>query len=323
MIFLYVIPPVILFGLAITLITSYICFRRIFLADRNKHGLDEEGYPILEGKIYEPYKDKMRQWVKETRALPHTDVSITSFDGLTLRGKYYEHEKGAPIDRLMHGYQGSSERDLGGAALRCFALGRNALIVDHRGCGESEGRVITFGINESRDCLDWIDFTIKNIDRDAKIIITGLSMGAATVMITAGKELPTNVVGALADCGYSSAREIIMTVMKKMKLPPKLLYPFAKLGGRIFGHFDIDETSPVESLKNAKIPVFFIHGDDDRYVPYEMSVKNYEACVSHKKLVTVPGVGHGLAYPADVDRYLKEVDEFFRPILYPDNKNNK
>lgn len=315
MIFLYIFLPTALFLLALVMITSYICFYKIFRANRDKHKLDGEGFPVLEGRVYDPYRAQIKEWIKETRALPHRDVSITSFDGLTLRGKYYEHKKGAPIEILFHGYQGSGERDLGGAATRCFALERNALIVDHRGSGESDGNVVTFGINESRDCADWVRFTIENIDKDAKIIITGISMGAATVMIAAGTELPENVVGALADCGYTSAKEIIMTVMKKMGLPPKLLYPFAKLGGRIFGGFDVDERSPIESLKHAKIPVLFIHGDDDRYVPYEMSVKNYESCTSHKKLVTVHGAGHGLAYPADIPYYLKEVGDFFEPIL--------
>ena len=322
MIFLYIFLPAAIFLSAVALITSYVCFRKIFLADRDKHKLDEDGYPIYEGSVYVKYMPRIHEWIRTTRAMPHRKVSIKSFDGLTLRGKYYEFRKGAPIEILFHGYQGSSERDLGGAAVRCFDLGHNALIVDHRGCGESEGNIVSFGINESRDCLDWIDFTIKNIDSEAKIIITGISMGASTVMIAAGKELPKNVVGCLADCGFTSAKEIISTVMKKMGLPPKLLYPFARLGGLVFGHFDVDESSAIESMKNARIPVFFIHGDDDRYVPYEMSVKNFEACASHKRLVTVPGAGHGLAYPADVERYISEVRDFFDPILYPNGNNN-
>ena len=278
--------------------------------------LDENGFPVLKGKIYDPYREKMVEWIKGTRSTPHRDVSITSFDGLTLRGKFYEYKSGAPIEILFHGYQGSAERDLGGAVMRCFALERSALIVDHRGSGTSDGKVITFGVNESRDCLSWIDFTIKNIDPDAKIIITGISMGASTVMIAAGLDLPKNVVGVLADCGYTSAKEIIQKVMVDMKLPPRLLYPFAKLGARLFGKFDLDERSPIESLKNARVPVLFIHGDDDRYVPYEMSVKNFNACASsEKKLVTVHGAGHGLAYPYDIPNYLKEVREFFDPIL--------
>ena len=243
-------------------------------------------------------------------------MSITSFDGLTLRGKYYEYEKGAPIELLMHGYRGSMERDMSGGVVRCFKQGRSALCVDHRASGISDGKVITFGVNESRDCVEWVNFIINNIDKDAKIILTGISMGAATVMITAGKELPKNVVAVLADCGYTSAKEIIMNTMRDMKLPPKLLYPFAVLGGKLYGKFDIDETSPIEMMKKCRLPVIFIHGDADDFVPYDMSVRNYEACSSeNKKLVTIEGAGHGVCFPVDQEKYLAALSEFFDPLL--------
>jgi pimeloyl-ACP methyl ester carboxylesterase len=140
----------------------------------------------------------------------------------------------------------------------------------------------------------------------------GLSMGAGTVMIAAGApDLPDNVIGVLADCGYSSPKDIIQKVIRDMKLPPTLSYPFVKLGARIFGHFDLEETSPVEALKNSKVPVLLIHGEDDNFVPCDMSRKCYESCTSKKRLVTIPGAGHGLSYPTDPKRYLTALQEFF------------
>ncbi len=213
----------------------------------------KEEYPIPEGEIYEPFREKMVNYIKKAREIPHKSVSITSFDGLELRGNYYEFEKDAPIEILFHGYRGSAERDLSGGISRCFKLGHSALIVDHRGSGKSGGNIITFGVNESKDCLGWIDFVVNNINKNAKIIITGISMGAATVMMASAMELPENVVGVLADCGYSKGEDIIKKVITDMKLPADLLFPFVRLGGLIFGRFNIDDASPIDSLKKCTL----------------------------------------------------------------------
>ncbi len=304
---------ILIFLIAAVLTTAYICFHVIFKkSDKDK---DTEEYPIPKGEVYERFREDMIRYLKTVRAMPVRDVEITSFDGLKLRGRFYEHKKGAPIELMFHGYRGTSERDLSGGVLRCAKLGRSALIVDHRAAGRSEGSVITFGINESRDAVKWVDFILSEIDKDAKIILTGISMGAATVLITAQKPLPENVVGVLADCGYTSAKEIIKKVMREMHLPADLLYPFARLGSRLYGGFDIDETSPIEAMKKSRIPVLFIHGDSDDFVPHEMSVENYNACVSKKQIVTVKNAGHGTCYMEDPELYLNTLREFFEPLL--------
>ena len=237
---------------------------------------------------------------------------MRSFDGLTLHGKYYECKKGAPIELMMHGYRGTAERDLCGGIQRCFSLGRNCLIIDQRACGKSDGHVITFGVKEHRDCLDWVDLIIKNIDKDARIILCGISMGASTVLMASAKELPKNVVGVLADCGFTSAKEIIQKVIRQMGLPAKLLYPFVRLGALVFGGFNLEETPAVEAVKNAKVPVILYHGTTDDFVPCEMSVKNFEACKAAKQLVTVENAGHGLCYLVEPQKYLKTLAEFSR-----------
>ena len=295
------------------LITSAVCFFKIFYAFGRRRA--EEEYPIPDGEIYLPYRDQMIKWIDDARRLEHTDVEVRSFDGLMLRGKYYEQRKGAPIEILFHGYKGTALRDLSGGIYRCFRLDHNALIVDHRAAGKSEGRVISFGAKESRDCHTWIDFVINNIDKDAQIIITGISMGAATVMTAAGEELPPNVVGVLADCGYTSTADVVKKVMRDMKLPPDLLYPFARLGAILFGGFDPDKKSPIKSMRKCSLPIIFVHGDTDAYVPCYMSEQNYEACVSeYKRLVVIKGAGHGLCFPVGGEEYLAALHEFFDPL---------
>lgn len=298
------------FILAAVLVTTLICFHIGFYAPRKP--LPETPEEIIPaGQSYDVFRDEMIRFVKEVRAMPYEDVSITSFDGLKLYGKYYEYAPGASLEILFHGYRGNAERDMSGGVQRCFALGRNALIVDQRTSGRSEGNVISFGVNESRDCAQWVDFCIRRFGKDVKIVITGISMGAATVVMATARGLPENVVGVLADCGYSTQKDIIMKTIRMMKLPPKLMYPFAKLAARIFGHFDLEEISPLEALKTCKIPVIFVHGEADDFVPCEMSRINYEACVSPKALVVVPGADHGLSYLVDPQGYLKALADFW------------
>ena len=299
----------------IVILTSAICFFIVFhTKDRKPRA--EDDYDLPPGKEYEPLYPQMIEWTKRSRATPHRRVEIQTFDGLTLRGRYYELTPDAPIEIMMHGYHGSLERDLSGGIFRALNIGHSVLLFDHRGSGNSDGNMLTFGINESRDCRRWIDYVLTEINPDAKIILSGVSMGAATAMITSGYEdLPKNVVGIVADCGYTSAEDIIKKVMREMKLPPNFLYPFIKIGAKIFGRFDIDEFSPIEQVKKSKIPTIFVHGDADDFVPMEMSERNYEACsADRKKLVIIKGAAHGLAYPIGLDDYLNVLREFFEPV---------
>ena len=305
---------ILLAALVLVLAIALLCFHMAFYVP--KHGpIDPNEYPIPDGDIYEPFRDRMVNWMKQTRKLPHQDFEITSFDGLKLHGRYYEYEPGAPIELMFHGYRGNAERDLCGGVQRCFALKRSAFLVDQRASGRSEGNVITFGIKEHKDCLKWVDFLVEHFGPDVKIILTGISMGASTVLMAAGNPLPPQVKGVLADCGFTSAKAIMQEVIRQMKLPPKLLYPFVRLAARLFGKFDLEEDSALEAVKRATVPIIFLHGDNDDFVPCSMSRENFDACASRKQLALISGAGHGLAYPMDKQSYLKALDDFFGPEL--------
>lgn len=292
------------------LLVAYICFRRVFFANRKKD-LPSEEISFPEGDIYAPYHHLMEKWILETRSLPFENFYIKSHDGLTLHAKYFEFAPNAVTEIMFHGYRSTTERDLSGGVQRCFALGRNVLLVDQRTSCGSEGKVISFGINEHRDCLAWIDFAVNHFGKDVKLVLTGISMGASTVLMAAGNPLSENVVGVLADCGFSSPKQIIQKCAKDQHYPVKLIYPFIKLGAKIFGHFDLEEYSPLEAMKTCKVPVIFFHGEDDAFVPCDMSKEMYEACTSPKKLVTIPDAGHGLVYLVDNEKYFQSVIEFF------------
>ena len=137
-------------------------------------------------------------------------------------------------------------------------------------------------------------------------------MGASTALITAGNEnLPANVGGGGADCGYTSAEEIIKKVVKSMHLPVKIFYPLINLSAKIFGGFNLKDASAIDAMKNCHLPVVFFHSETDQFVPAYMSRKNYEACAGKKMLVTIPNAGHGLAYPREPETYLNALRDFF------------
>ncbi len=296
-------------------VCSYLLFRKIFYYPQSDKSQNHTSPEAHKGKIYEPYKEKLLYHSSLTLTLPHTDVYIRSHDRLRLHGKYFEFDPDAPIEILFHGYKGSILRDLGGQIERCKNMGHNALAIDCRACGESEGDVISFGINERQDCLLWINFVIKNINPNARIILYGVSMGASTVLCVSAENLPENVVGIIADCGYSSPKEIIKRVMKNSHHGTSFLYPLARRGAISFGHFDPDEISPALAVGYARVPILFIHGEDDKFVPPSMSEYTFDLCASEKKLVMFKGAGHTLSYMTDPEKYTNEVREFFAPYL--------
>ena len=303
----YVLIPLIL--LLLILGGSCICFLMAFYSPaRQEPKTDAERFPP--GKIYEPYHPRMREWMDQVEKMPYEPLTITTHDGLTLRGKYYELSPDSPVEILFHGYRGLAERDLCGAVQRCFAVGHSALLVDQRAGGNSDGHVITFGVKESRDVPLWAQAAADRFGADRPVIIGGVSMGASTVMLAAGNPLPPNVVGVLADCGYTTAPAIIKKVIREMHLPAKLLYPLVRLGALLYGGFDPNKANCTKALAKATLPVIFFHGDNDAFVPCDMSHENFAACAAPKRLVTTPGAGHGLCYPADEEGYVAAVRAF-------------
>ena len=306
---------ILLFLLLLVLVGSFICYRMAFYVDRKKLAKHDGELTIPPGKIYEPHRDRMIAWMKEARELPHTDFSITSFDGLKLCGKYYEYAPGAPIEIMMHGYRGTAERDLCGGIQRCFSIGRSALIIDQRGSGKSEGHVITFGIKEYRDCLAWVDFAVSHFGSDAKLLLTGISMGASTVLMASELPLSPQVKGIVADCPYNSPVEIICTVSEGMRIPSLLVKPFLLLGARLYGGFRLQETDAAQAVCNAKVPILIIHGEADTFVPCCMSEDIYAQNPDMVQRHTFPGAEHGISYLVDTPRYERLVQEFVQTHL--------
>ena len=303
--------------LLLFLVCVYGMYRFCFGEYRETYPEDDIEQQMPKGPAYDAFKEVIEQGIRRViDAKEYELVDITSVDGLKLYGRYYHRKDGAPLVIFFHGYKGNIYRDGNGIYSYSKKNEFNLLLVNQRSQGLSEGKTITFGVMERRDCKSWVEYAVKRFGEDVKIDIFGLSMGAATVMMAADVGLPVNVKGILADCGFSSPKEILCAVADSLRYPSKLLYPLAKLGAEWFGHFDVEEASALESMKNCNIPILFIHNEGDDFVPFWMSKKCYEACTSpDKKFVVVQGVGHGLSYCLEPEKYQAAMDEFFGKTL--------
>ena len=301
----------ILLGILLLLfIATYVIYRICFGEYRlEKDFTPEQLMPV--GEEYVPYKEMIMRGIKRVWEAPCEIVEVTSHDGITLRARYYHRTDGAPAVLMMHGYRGNAFRDGNGIFYFTQKYGFNLLMPDERAHGISDGRMITFGIKERWDCKTWTEYLTERFGKEQRIMFCGLSMGAATVLMASDTGLPENVTGIMADCGFSSPKEIICSVMKSIQLPAGLLYPLVKLGARLFGGVDLEEASAVESVKNCKIPVLLFHGEADTFVPCYMSRMCEEACASETELLTVPGAGHGMSYCLKAEEYEAAVDRLF------------
>lgn len=298
----------------LVILAAYICYRIAFWAPKRVFDEDVQIH-LPDGEQYLKVREGIERCVNNMLNRPFEPVTITTFDGQKLYARYYHVADGAPLQIQFHGYKSSAVLDFCGGSLYAGKIGHNALVVDQRSHGRSEGKAITFGVLERKDVLSWIDYARSRFGEDVRIILAGLSMGAATVLMSADQPLPSNVLGIVADCPYSSPATIIKTVSKRdMHMPVALVYPFIKLGARLFAGFDLEESSAVTAVKNTPVPILIIHGEDDNFVPCDMSREIRDANPDMITLVTIPEAGHGLCYMTDPKSYETAMLGFFKGL---------
>lgn len=309
MTFIYIILGLAVFCLLVLYIFYLVGFRgRLFYNDVTKnHALNKPPY----GK----YSDEILNGVKYIKSTPCETVTTKSYDGHTLSAEYYSVPNPRAVIIMCHGYRSIARNDFSCAVEYFRNLGFDLLLIDERAHGKSGGRTITFGVKERNDCVSWAEYAVKRWP-DTKIIVEGISMGAATVLMASELPMPENVVGYIADCGYTSPKEIIIKVINDYHAPGKVLYPPVRLAAKIFGGFDPEGSAAVDAVRHCTKPVLFIHGEADDFVPCEMSRRMYEACASqNKRLVTVPEAGHGLSFVIDREKVAGVLKEFLEEIL--------
>ncbi len=302
-----------LVGILAALILIYLlaCLCIFFVAFGRQRDLQWENSEALKNTMWEPYAEhipKNVHWIRDRGA---QDVQIQSFDGLTLRGKWLPCDNARATIVVVHGYRCSYVSDFGMVLPLYRSLGFNILMLRHRAHGESQGKYITFGNLEHRDLISWVQYHNRTLG-NFPVFISGISMGASTVMFAAGKGLPENVRGVTADSGFTSAWDIIGKVIKdRTGLSMPFLLPGINLWCRLIGKFDMKGCRTEELLPNIKVPILMIHGEADDLVPCEMSLKSFAACAGEKTLITIPGAGHGTGYLVDPETVRGALLKFF------------
>ena len=239
-------------------------------------------------------------------------VEITSHDGEKLIGHWFACENAKRTIVAMHGWRSSWASDFGLIAEFWHENNCNVLYVEQRGQGESGGDYMGFGLLERYDCLGWINWVNECCGKEHPIYLGGVSMGATTVLMTAGLEIPKNVCGIVADCGFTSPDAIWRHVAENnLHLKYGIRSAAANDLCKKKINFTGKEYSTVEAMKHCSVPVLFIHGTDDAFVPVTMTYENYKACTAPKHLLVVPGADHGMSYYIDKNGYENAVKQFW------------
>ncbi|MBO4354172.1 MAG: alpha/beta hydrolase [Clostridia bacterium] len=309
-------PVFIIITILASIVVLFLAFMIVFMiygiGRNDKHGgfyYDREYVENSDWLPKEHFETIIRgsTWIRDAEA---EDIYITSFDGLKLHGRLICPPDPKASILMCHGYRSSGYNDFPDYAEFIYNKGYRLLIIDQRATQKSEGKFIGMGVLERYDCLKWAELLASRFPGEP-LFLEGVSMGAATVLMATGLDLPKEVRGVIADCGFTSPREIFGTVFKaRFHLPKEPFMTVMTALIKIFAKYDCNYSAE-DALKDNKLPVLFIHGEADDFVPHYMSEKNVAAAKNcYTKFISVPGAAHAQSYLIDTERCRKEAVEF-------------
>lgn len=266
--------------------------------------------------VAQQYRRNNRKWLEDYGYDKHYLISDR---GELLTGYHVKPKEKSNIFVVgIHGYKSHGKREFSNFAEFYSRLGVNLFFADNIATGESEGKYCTFGYHEKEDCLKWLRYLTETFGEDIKIVLHGVSMGAATtIMLAAKKELPENVLAAICDCSVTTVAAEFEEKLRNMGAKSdKLIRDINKVNIKRVG-FDIYSLRPIDDVKNVKIPMLFIHGTADTFVPCEMTKELYEACSSREKeLLLVEGADHAQCYKDGKEQYEAKVIEWLNKFVF-------
>lgn len=285
------------------------------------HPLKNRFNPLImsedDKEYYGDFTDEMLRSVNEMTNTRSEHVFITSFDGLKLNGHLFNAFPGRPIVIFFHGYHGSYLRDGYGTFRYCMSHNLNLLMVEQRAHCKSEGCLISFGINERKDVVSWVEYVKSIVPSDTKIILSGVSMGSATIMMASDLlESDPQVLCYIEDCGYTSPEAIIRNTAGSMNSFLEKCYPLSWIAAKLHGHFDLNSASAIESVSKITKPILFIHGSVDTFVPTPMCEQLFNSCSSKiKKMKIIPNAKHAIAALVDYKDYEECINDFLGDLI--------
>jgi hypothetical protein len=241
---------------------------------------------------------------------PFERIEVKTDDGLTLRGKFYRSlNPDAKVTVICsHGYRSSSEWDFGGLC-NFLIENYNVVFVSHRGHNASDGNRVTFGIKDSLDMKKWVEKTAL-LTPECKIVLLGDSMGAATVLMASDTGIDDKVSCIVSDCGYDDGDKQMAFMIRSSHVPVQPMKAFCRFWFYCYNGFALDSRRAIDSVKKTNIPILFIHGTADKFVPFEMGKRLYDACKSEKEYLWVEGAGHVGSFFKQIPEYKKRLSAF-------------
>lgn len=271
--------------------------------------LKEGEYDLRPWKQFEQRHTEDVQWLSSQ---PKDEVTIVSDDGLKLYGQYYKTEKPERIVLCVHGYRGIGLHDFASVSRFLHAQNCDLLLIDQRASGKSEGTFITFGAREKTDIRNWCSYLSTHNPKGLPIYLYGISMGCTSVLCALDQGVDKIVNGVIADCGFTSARAILaFRARNTFHVPSFPVLNLMELCCILRAGFRFKEADAETALRSTTVPVLFIHGSEDHFVPIENSIRSYEACASEKELVLVNGGIHASSYNTDETLYQSKLRSFF------------
>lgn len=264
------------------------------------------------------YEKKNNAAVAAFSQLPIRSVELHTPDGARLAAKVLTPEK--PNGRLLiacHGARSCGTGEFPLMAPYLYKKGYTVLFPDHRGCGESDGKYMGYGTHESQDTLLWLDYA-KTYYPEMPVFLLGVSMGGATVLMMSDKVDPAQVKGIIADCAYTSAwAEFRYQLRTSFHLPPFPILHICNLYCKLFAGYSFRQAAPIAAVAKARVPVLFIHGKKDDFVPFFMRDQLYNTCPTEKAKLTVPAAVHARSYYTDPTAYQLALEQFTENCLAP------
>lgn len=256
-------------------------------------------------------------WHDWVEAQSFEEMELTSYDDLTLKGYFLKAKE--PSNKLVimaHGYLGHA-KDMGLFAEHYYEdLGYNIFTADQRGHGHSEGDYIGFGWHDRLDYVDWINLMVEKLGPDTEIVLHGLSMGATTVLMTSGETLPGNVRAVIADSPYTSVHDLFAYQMTRMfKIPTFPVLNSTSLVSKYKAGYSFKQASALEQVEKTNLPILYIHGDADTFVPTDLTQELYDHTPSEKELFIVEGASHGEGFVLEKNMYIEYMDEFLNKYV--------
>ena len=305
---------IVIIGLACTIYFSAQYFFRFSILRKPTATLENNINANTNWEQHLDFINERKEWLSQQKI---EYVFIKSDDNLKLHATLLRSKSNKNCVICFHGYTSKGLNDYGTISKFYIEQGFNMLIVDERAHGDSEGTYIGFGVLDRYDVVKWIEYAIKLFGNDVNIMLHGDSMGATTVLLASGLNLPKNVKAIVADCGFTSAYDVFSHILKRdYHIPEFPIMNVTEIMTRKKAGYGYNDASTLDAVASTDIPILFVHGDKDDFVPPWMSEKNYEACKSEKELLIVKGADRAESYyidtPAFENAVKKMIDKYFQ-----------